>query len=60
MENPAKLMVKFGKTVNLGNYESQRIDISLEITTEVIGYDKVANQLYDQLKQLAESLLEHP
>ena len=59
MENTAKLMVKFGKTVNLGNYESQRIDISLEITTDVIGFDKVAKELYAQLKELANSLLEN-
>ena len=58
MENTARLMVKFGKTVNLGNYESQRIDVSLEITTDVIGFDKTAKEMHAQLKELINELLE--
>ena len=42
---PAKVQVKLGRTINLGNYESARIDVSMEIPC----YREEALVLYPKL-----------
>lgn len=48
---PTKVAASFGYTVNLGNYESARMDISLETELSVGDNPEVeANKLHEQAK----------
>ncbi len=49
-----RIEVKVGKTVNLGNYESERIDIALGGTIE---NDEDVNVVYDEVFELLNSEL---
>ena len=56
-----RIEVKVGKTVNLGNYESERIDIALGGTIENdedvnVVYDEVFELLNDELNKRVENL----
>ena len=50
-----KLKVSYGYTFNRGNYESERIDISIEenISDETIPEDvyELANKIFDRCKE---------
>lgn len=56
-----RIEVKVGKTINLGNYESERIDIALGGTIENdedvnVVYDEVFELLSDELNKRVENL----
>ena len=51
---PAKVAVKLGRTINLGNYESARIDVSLEIPCYVEEAVAVYHQLFGKVAELME------
>ena len=44
-----KVKLQIGKTVNIGNYESLRIDVGLEDTCEPNEYDNKCAEIYDKL-----------
>ena len=59
-EKIMKIRVNYGKTVNLGNYESKRIDLSLEKDINEIeqrGYRVEMIRVYKELETLAENIL---
>lgn len=47
---PAKVRVGFGLTINLGNYESARLDVSVEVPC----YKEQVDEAYDQAKDWVE------
>lgn len=49
---PAKVAVKLGRTINLGNYESARVDVSMEIPCYREEVLDVYPQLFDQVAGL--------
>lgn len=57
---PAMVGVKLGRTINLGNYESARIDVSIEVPCyreEVLRmypslFDHVANRLSEEVTKI--------
>lgn len=46
----AKLRINYGRTINLGNYESERIDVSLETDVEEENWMNEADILFSLLK----------
>ena len=51
-----RIEVKVGKTINIGNYESERVDISLGGTIEddenlIVVYDEVFEMLNNELNK---------
>ena len=51
-----KIRVNYGKTVNLGNYESERIDISLEKDVEENKYRVELIKTFNELKMMLEGM----
>lgn len=49
---PAKVAVKLGRTINLGNYESARVDVSMEIPCYREEVLDVYPQLFAQVSTL--------
>jgi len=60
----AKLRINYGRTINTGNYESLRLDISLEIEFqhEETNFDEIMNiqakNLFRDLKLTFDEILE--
>ncbi len=52
-----KIKVSYGKTKNLGNYESLRLDCSVEQDIVIGTIKSHFHQLYDELVDLVESKL---
>lgn len=48
---PARVGVKFGRTINLGNYESARVDVSFDIPC----YVEEAPRVYSEVLEMAET-----
>lgn len=51
-----KIIVSFGKTINMGNYESTRIDIGIEISLE--NRDRVDHKNLDRYYLLIKNYVE--
>ena len=54
-----KVLVNFGMTYNLGNYQSMRIDVGEEIEIKDESPEKVIKERFLQLKQLVEDELHY-
>ena len=54
----AKLRINVGETVNMGNYESRRQDISLEIEIDEKDFEFEASELDKRLKKALKLFLE--
>ena len=52
-----KIRVNYGETVNLGNYESERIDISLEKDVDETKYRYELIATFNELKQICEGMV---
>ena len=50
--NPANISVKAGATVNLGNYESARVDVMLSVPCYVEEIDEVYEQTKDWVDRM--------
>ena len=50
---PARIGVKCGRTINLGNYESARVDVSVEIPC----YVEEVKRVYQEVLEMAETRL---
>ncbi|MBQ9407185.1 MAG: hypothetical protein IJU37_10690 [Desulfovibrio sp.] len=48
---PAKVGVKFGRTLNLGNYESARVDVLIEMPC----YAEEAKRVYQEVLDMAQA-----
>lgn len=46
----AKVKVSYGVTINLGNYESRRIDASLEFDVKDDDWEKCMDSLYESVR----------
>lgn len=57
MKKPAKLRIAYGKTINLGNYESQRLDIEMEISIDEKDYEIESQVLFEKLTAQFDALL---
>ena len=57
MSRPIEIEVRYGETINTGNYESERIDLMARV---VLGLDEdhdlVYRAMYNNLKDLAKQL----
>lgn len=53
--NPASISVKAGVTINLGNYESGRVDVMLTMPC----YLEEVDEIYEQVKNWVDSRVEH-
>ena len=51
--DPAHIVVKLGRTINLGNYESARVDVSIDIPC----YVEEVKQVYSDVMEYAQGLL---
>ena len=49
-----KIRVNYGKTVNLGNYESERIDMSIEKDVDEKDHGMSLIKTFNELKRLVE------
>ena len=54
----AKLRVNYGRTINTGNYESLRLDISMEIEIDEQEFEKAAKALFNDIKFTFDEILE--
>ena len=54
----AKLRINYGRTINTGNYESLRLDISLEVEIDEILFQQSAKQLFNEIKFTFDEILE--
>lgn len=52
-----KIRVNYGKTVNLGNYQSERIDLSIEKDVEEVHSHAEMINTWFELKELANDLI---
>ncbi len=50
MSKQVRIRVNYGKTFNLGNYESERIDISLEKDVDLKDWVLETSSLFVELK----------
>lgn len=59
-ENTIRYKFAVGKTINLGNYESLRVDIGYEIPIESPDFDlqSFQNRVYSELEEVALRLTE--
>ena len=55
MSKQVRIRVNYGKTINLGNYESERIDMSIEMDVDVEGWMAEEVYLLDQLRALVKT-----
>ena len=53
----AKLRINYGITINLGNHESKRIDVSMEIEIEEHLWENESIILFGRLKLLVDNEL---
>ena len=54
-----KIKISLGKTFNLGNYESKKIEVGIERDVDVVTkaeVDKLRTQVYKLLEETASSL----
>ncbi len=51
-----KIRVNYGKTVNLGNYESERIDMSIEKDVDDRDHRVALISTFQELKRLVEEM----
>ena len=58
MEKQVRIAVKYGKTVNLGDYESKRIDMSVEVDVDQKDCLNEQLALYANLKAMVNSIIE--
>ncbi len=56
MEKQVRIRVNYGKTINTGNYESERIDMSLEKDVDERNWVKEQSDLFHTLKAMVEHL----
>ncbi len=55
VSNPASISVKAGITINLGNYESGRVDVMLTMPC----YPEELDSVYEDVKAWVDSRVEH-
>ena len=55
ISQPASISVKAGMTINLGNYESGRIDVMLTMPC----YPEEVDETYESVKQWVDARVEH-
>jgi hypothetical protein len=55
VSNPANISIKAGITINLGNYESGRVDVMLSMPC----YPEEINEVYEDVKSWVDSRIEH-
>ena len=55
ISTPASISVKAGLTINLGNYESARVDVMLTMPC----YPEEVNEVYEDTKDWVDSRVEH-
>ncbi len=55
VSNPASISVKAGVTINLGNYESGRVDVMLTMPC----YPEEVDQIYNEVKEWVDSRITH-
>jgi hypothetical protein len=55
VSNPASISVKAGVTINLGNYESGRVDVMLTMPC----YPEEIDGVYEDVKNWVDSRVEH-
>jgi hypothetical protein len=55
ISTPANISVKAGITINLGNYESGRVDVMLSMPC----YPEEVDTVYEDVKQWVDSRVEH-
>lgn len=55
VSNPASISVKAGITINLGNYESGRVDVMLTMPC----YPEEVDEVYEDVKSWVDSRVEH-
>lgn len=55
VSNPASISVKAGITINLGNYESGRVDVMLTMPC----YPEEIDEVYEDVKNWVDSRVEH-
>lgn len=55
ISNPASISVKAGVTINLGNYESGRVDVMLTMPC----YPEEVDDIYEDVKKWVDARVEH-
>ena len=46
-----KISVSYGKTINLGNYESLRLDASMEVDTTSADYNQEYARAWEEVRK---------